>query len=88
MLINKLIWDGTEHVEWILNDGSTLKRIWKYHPKSVILLSDRTGIMVIEAVEESGPTNLLVINSDGSERMRPSLPTNYGHTYGFIYGGI
>ena len=85
-MIEEFTWDGSNAVQWKLNDGSVAKKEWKHAPKSVVRLADRRVLMVIEAGAESGYTNLVILNADGSERMRPKPPTDFGSTHGFDGG--
>jgi hypothetical protein len=87
MLIDRVFWDGHQKVGWTLQDGQVISRTWKYRPNSVVLLNDLSGVLVVESVEESGATNLSVVNADGVERIRPKPPTEVGRTHGFAYAG-
>lgn len=74
-----VIWDsGSDTVRWEAG-GERIEKMFPRPPLSVIESSDPPGVLVVEALENNSvrPSNAVVYNEDGSERLRlkaPELP--------------
>jgi len=86
MLIQKISPRSPNEVEWTLDSGRIVVHK-EDSPIFVVLLRDRSGVLIIESYEKKGSRNLVIVNADGSERFRPAPPFDQNRTYGFSYGG-
>lgn len=58
-------------------------KIYPSPPQSVCLLKGNNGIAIVEYYRDSGPKNAAILNCDGAERLRLSLPMSENLVYGY-----
>jgi len=83
MPITDLQWEpDSNRVTWFC-DGAPV--IWARESplRSVCLLDDGNGLAIAESIEEAGPRNAVIVNCDGSERIRLGVPFPANEMYGY-----
>lgn len=82
--------DGELNLEWKRGDcevswqwnGRTITRSYDRPVRSAAALGSPPCIVIVEPLELSGPSNALVLNPDGSERLR-LIPPKVEYELGF-----
>ena len=83
MPITDLQWEpGSNRVTWVC-DGAPVLWARESPLQSVCLLDDGDGLAIAESIKETGPRNAVIVNCDGSERIRLAVPFPSGETYGY-----
>jgi hypothetical protein len=83
MRVSDLEWQsGSARITWKCG-ALDVARISSAPFQDVCLLSDRSGLAVVEAYSIAGPRNALVVNCDGSERFRLALPMPEWDVHGY-----
>jgi hypothetical protein len=84
-----------KNFEWAYNalvarwecKGIQIAKTYKFPIRSAVVLSDKTGVAIVEPFEEKGRNNAAVFNSDGTERFRLNfpLPEPHGNCFDQMY---
>jgi len=88
MSISNLKWaKDSNEVSWKDDNSAEIVRRYREPVQSVTILNDRSGVIIVGSFKELGPQNAVIINNDGSERLRlPRLSSfPYGSVYGYYY---
>ncbi len=83
MGISHLSWQRSSAVVSWYCEGRRVEKAYRKPIASVCALRDGFGIALVEAIDESGPHNAVVFDSDGAIRFRVGLPFPEYQVQGF-----
>lgn len=82
MSARELHWKSPETVTWVdASSGKTMVRSYPFPLRGAVLLRDGSGIAVVEpgTTVESNDNHVVILNADGKERFRLSVPSRDGN---------
>jgi len=83
MRVSDLEWEpGSNRVSWCCGKNAVV-RICDLPLQSVCVLQEGDAVAIVENYLESGPTNAVIIDCDGSVRVRLSLPLPADRVHGY-----
>jgi hypothetical protein len=83
MAVSRLIWQrGSAVASWYC-EGRRVEKAYRKPIASVCELHGGCGVALVEAIEESGPSNAVVFDDDGGVRFRVDIPLPHYQVQGF-----
>ena len=70
-------------VSWKDDHSTEIVRRYREPVQSVTILNDGSGIVIVGSYHEQGPQNAMIVNKDGTDRCRLTLPFHYELVYGY-----
>ena len=73
-VVKDFLWKENEKRFTWTYEGKCKEKIFKNIPQSVVLLSDNSGFAIVGSYDEFGKNNAFILNADGTERLKLTIP--------------
>src|SRR4051812_18471194 len=81
--VEELSWDEeAKKLTWVVS-GQHVEVAYAVVPERMHVLRVKSGVAVLEPLQQCGPDNIVILNADGSIRARVSCPFPVSESNGF-----